>query len=59
MVRLGNLRDLDAFFTDRTPPPAICELLEESDVRLHVAGAASMAAEGQEIPPPVPAIGRR
>ena len=59
MVRLGNLRDLDAFFTDRMPPPAICELLEESDVRLHVAHAATMAMEGQETPPPVPAIGRR
>jgi DeoR family glycerol-3-phosphate regulon repressor len=58
MVRLGNLRDLDAFFTDRTPSPAICELLEESDVRLHVADAATMA-EGQESAPVVPAAGRR
>ena len=59
MVRLGNLRDLDAFFTDRTPPAAICELLEESDVRLHVADAATMVAEGQEAPLPAPAAGRR
>jgi len=58
MVRLGNLRDLDAFFTDRLPPPAICQLLEESDVRLHVADASSMA-EGPEAAPPVPAAARR
>jgi DeoR family transcriptional regulator, glycerol-3-phosphate regulon repressor len=58
MVRLGNLRELDAFFTDRTPPAAICELLEESDVRLHVADAAAMAA-GPDTPQPASAIGRR
>jgi DeoR family glycerol-3-phosphate regulon repressor len=56
MVRLGNLRDLDAFFTDCTPAAAICELLEESDVRLHVADTATMA---EETPQPAPAIGRR
>ncbi len=59
MVRLGNLRDLDAFFTDRMPPPPVCELLEKSDVRLHVADAATMAADAQEAPSPVPALGRR
>ncbi len=59
MVRLGNLRDLDAFFTDRMPPPAICELLEESDVRLHVADAATIAAEGPDGLEPAPALGRR
>jgi DeoR family glycerol-3-phosphate regulon repressor len=48
MARLGNLRDLDAFFTDRPPPPAICELLEQSDVRLHVAGEGAIAAEAAE-----------
>jgi DeoR family transcriptional regulator, glycerol-3-phosphate regulon repressor len=37
MVRLGSLRELDAFFTDEMPPPAIGRLLAESDVRLHVA----------------------
>jgi len=45
MVRLGNLSDLDAFFTDRPPPPAICDLLEKSDVRLHVADDAPAATE--------------
>src|SRR5262245_33650348 len=44
MVRLGSLRDLDAFFTDREPPPAICHLLAESDVRLHVATTEAVAS---------------
>ena len=44
MVRLGNLGDLDAFFTDRTPAADICELLEKNDVRLHVAGEAATKA---------------
>jgi DeoR family transcriptional regulator, glycerol-3-phosphate regulon repressor len=48
MVRLGNLSDLDAFFTDRQPPPAIGDLLEKSDVRLHVADEATMATAGPE-----------
>jgi DeoR family glycerol-3-phosphate regulon repressor len=48
MARLGNLRDLDAFFTDRPPPPAICELLEQNDVRLHVAGEGGIAAEATD-----------
>lgn len=44
MVRLGSMRDLDAFFTDREPPPAIGQLLAESDVRLHVATAEAVLA---------------
>ncbi len=40
MVRLGNLKDLDAFFTDAPPPPAIAQLLAANGVRLCVAGAA-------------------
>jgi DeoR family glycerol-3-phosphate regulon repressor len=59
MVRLGNLRDLDAFFTDRMPPPPICALLEESDVRLHVADAAALAAEAGETAVAEPAGARR
>jgi hypothetical protein len=38
MVRLGNLGDLDAFFTDRAPSLEIRDLLEKNDVRLHVVG---------------------
>ena len=53
MARLGNLRDLDAFFTDHMPPLAICELLAESDVRLHVAGESEGAAKE---PQPVAAV---
>ncbi|HTO85027.1 MAG TPA: DeoR/GlpR family transcriptional regulator [Methylomirabilota bacterium] len=59
MVRLGNLSDLDAFFTDQQPPPAICDLLEKSDVRLHVADEATIATEGPESAPAAPAAGRR
>src|SRR5690606_31653043 len=40
MVRLGNLKDLDAFFTDAPPPPAIAQLPAANGVRLCVAGAA-------------------
>lgn len=37
-VRQGNITQLDALFTDRRPPQAICQLLESHDVALHVAG---------------------
>ncbi|MDT0501237.1 MULTISPECIES: DeoR/GlpR family transcriptional regulator [unclassified Halomonas] len=37
VVRQGNLAQLDALFTDRTPPDAICRLLEQHDVTLHIA----------------------
>ena len=37
MVRLCNLRDIDALFTDRMPGENICQMLSEADVRLHVA----------------------
>ena len=49
MVRLGNLGDLDAFFTDRMPSEDICELLAENDVRLHVAGQAMPATRRESI----------
>ncbi len=39
MVRLGNISEIDALFTDRQPPPALTELLAQTDVQLHVAGA--------------------
>src|SRR5690606_40443207 len=34
MVRLGSLKDLDAFVTDAPPPPAIAQLLAANGVRL-------------------------
>ncbi|MEX2009124.1 MAG: DeoR/GlpR family transcriptional regulator [Dongiaceae bacterium] len=45
MVRLGSLRDLDAFFTDAPPPPPIRELLTEAGVRLYVADQPEAAAD--------------
>jgi DeoR family glycerol-3-phosphate regulon repressor len=60
MVRLGNLRDLDAFFTDRQPPATICDLVDKSDVRLHVADDETMAsAEGVVSAAAAPAAGHR
>lgn len=37
MVRLGNIAQIDALFTDRLPPPHILALLTESNVVLHTA----------------------
>ncbi len=38
MVRLGNLADIDALFTDREPPEELVEVLKQAGVDLHVAG---------------------
>lgn len=35
MVRLGNIEQTDAFFTDHTPPEHVVTLLEEKNVALH------------------------
>lgn len=37
MARVGNLAEMDAFFTDAPPPPAIGRLIAASGVRLYVA----------------------
>ncbi len=37
MVRLGHLSQLDAVFTDKMPPPGICDILTQNDVTLHIA----------------------
>ena len=37
MVRLGHIGELDAFFTDRTPPASVLDQIESFDVRLYVA----------------------
>jgi DeoR family glycerol-3-phosphate regulon repressor len=37
MVRLCNIREVHALFTDRMPPAAMCEMLAAADVRLYVA----------------------
>jgi DeoR family glycerol-3-phosphate regulon repressor len=36
MVRLGNVSEIDALFTDRQPPAALVEILEAAAVELHV-----------------------
>ena len=36
MVRLGNISEIDAFFTDRQPPGSIREILDKSGVALNV-----------------------
>ncbi len=36
-VRIGSLADMDAFFTDETPPAAISTLCAENGVSIHVA----------------------
>ncbi len=40
MVRLGDIGMLDAFFTDRTPPQNILDLIDRFDVRLYTAESA-------------------
>ena len=37
MVRIGNLEEVDALFTDRTPPAKFMEIIKRGDVDLHVA----------------------
>jgi DeoR family glycerol-3-phosphate regulon repressor len=37
MVRLGNIGEIDALFTDRQPPAALAEVLTQKDIELHVA----------------------
>ena len=37
MVRLGNLSQCTALFTDRTPPQTVMELLTREKVKLHIA----------------------
>jgi DeoR family glycerol-3-phosphate regulon repressor len=34
MVRLGNITEIDALFTDQTPPSVLTELINSADVRL-------------------------
>jgi DeoR family transcriptional regulator, glycerol-3-phosphate regulon repressor len=37
MVRLCNIREVHALFTDRMPPSGMCEMLAAADVKLYVA----------------------
>ena len=46
MVRLGQMSQIDALYTDRPPPAAFKSMLEAAQVRVHVAprGSASLSA---------------
>lgn len=44
MVRLGNVRELTAIFTDAPPPPPLRGLLEDGKVKLHIAQEDPLAA---------------
>ena len=37
MVRLGNISEVDALFTDREPPATLTEVLAQSNIKLYVA----------------------
>ncbi|MDF1527092.1 MAG: DeoR family transcriptional regulator [bacterium] len=37
MVRLGQLSQIDALFTDKRPPDEICRILADANVKLHIA----------------------
>ena len=39
LVRLGNMHEIDALFTDRLPSPEMRRILKESEVELHIAAA--------------------
>jgi DeoR family transcriptional regulator, glycerol-3-phosphate regulon repressor len=36
MVRLGNISEIDALFTDQSPPPALIEVMTRAEVGIHV-----------------------
>lgn len=37
MVRLGNIQEVDAMFTDKTPPAELVDVMRHNEVGLHVA----------------------
>lgn len=53
MVRLGNIGEIDALFTDRVPPPALSEVLARDDVHLFVAGNAVDSSTESHIEPEI------
>ncbi len=52
MVRLCNIREVDALFTDRRPLPAMCEMLSAADVKLYTADAELEADSKPEVEAP-------
>lgn len=51
MVRLGHISQINAFFTDQSPPPPIVALLIESNVVLNIAAPAELEQQGLELKP--------
>ncbi len=47
MVRLGNIAQVDALFTDRPPPAAMRGMLAATEVAVHVTGTKSAAAAAE------------
>lgn len=45
MVRLGSIAEIDALFTDRDPPAELAEVLQATEVQLHVAGDSAGSLE--------------
>jgi DeoR family transcriptional regulator, glycerol-3-phosphate regulon repressor len=43
MVRLGSIDEIDALFTDRPPPQALCEVLAAANIALYVASKTDKA----------------
>lgn len=45
MVRLGNIGEIDALFTDQRPTEALVEVMQAGDVELHVAGPSGSVSD--------------
>lgn len=50
MVRLGDIRQVDALFTDQSPPPSFAELLAQADVAVHIASDRMAGAGFEGVP---------
>lgn len=48
MVRLGNIGEIDALFTDRPPSESLIEVMNAGDVELHVAQSSTDPVGGAE-----------
>jgi|GEM_PF-6967 DeoR family transcriptional regulator, glycerol-3-phosphate regulon repressor len=53
MVRLGNIGEINALFTDRQPPTALTEILAEQNVGLYVAETEKDAGKNRQAPSPI------
>jgi len=48
MVRLGNIGEIDALFTDRPPSESLIDVMNAEDVECHVARSATDPVGGAE-----------